>query len=104
MKNAEIIELAKYQNTRTFISERKEFEKYVKLLSLHDLLNLSTQLTDNLLNVENLDEKLISRCKIVIQEINARMGGQISDLNIAFHRIFKNSVSRFDDLKAFQEI
>lgn len=103
MSNAEVIDFSKYQSSRDLISEQREFEKYLKLLSLQDLLQESARLT-NKLHEEVLDDKLIRRCRTVIKEINERMGHQITDLNLAFHHIFKDAQDKLDEMRAFQEI
>ena len=103
MENAKIIEFSKYQDSRDQISEKREFEKYLKLLSLHDLLNESTRLIARL-NEEQLDDRLVTRCQTVIKEINFRMGGQITDLNTAFTSMFRKATDCLNELKAFQEI
>lgn len=102
MENAKIIDFSKYQDSRNQISEQREFEKYLKLLSLHDLISESNRLISRL-NEEKLDERLISRCRTVIKEINYRMGGQVSDLNLAFSQMFQKTANRLNELKAFQE-
>lgn len=103
MSNAEVIDFSKYQSSRDLISEKREFEKYLKLLSLQDLLRESARLT-NKLQSESLDDKLVYRCQTVINEINERMGCQVTDLNIAFHQIFKNAQDKLNELKNFQEL
>ena len=101
--NANVLDFSKWQKSREKISEHRNFEKYIQLLSLQGLMNESSTLIAKLQDGE-LDEPLMIRCKMVLKEINERMGEQANDLNRAFERLFRQAYQRIGELNDYLEV